>query len=64
MTELDRYDWAITLVAGVIMVGALMLGAPIWIAMPILMATISISLYRHTPEIRPLRIRRRGGRST
>jgi hypothetical protein len=60
MTELDRYDWLITLVAGAILVGLLMLGAPIWTPMPILMVIISISLYRHTPEIRPFRIRRRG----
>jgi hypothetical protein len=63
MTELDRYDWVLTLVASVIMIGILMLGAPIWTPMPIMMVVIFISVLRHTPELRPLRIRRRS-RST
>jgi hypothetical protein len=63
MTELDRYDWAITAVVGAIIVGIVMLGGPIWALVPIMMINVSISVLRHTPEIRPFRIRRRG-RST
>ncbi len=55
MTELDRYDWMITLGACAIIVGILMLGGPIWALVPIMMINVSISVLRHTPEIRPLR---------
>ena len=59
MTEFDRYDFALTLVAGVILVGILMLGGPIWALVPIMMITVFISVYRHTPEIRPIKLRPR-----
>ena len=63
MNVCDRYDVALGLAMGLIMVGILMLGGPIWALVPIMMVTVFSSVYRHTPEIRPLRTRRRG-RST
>jgi hypothetical protein len=59
MTEFDRYDFALSIVLGLIVVGALMLGAPLWALVPIMMVTVFSSVYRHTPEIRPFKLRRR-----
>jgi hypothetical protein len=59
MNVCDRYDFALGIVMGVIVVGALMLGAPIWALALIMMVTVFSSVYRHTPEIRPFRSRRR-----
>ncbi len=52
MTEYDRYDFAITLLDGVILVGALLLGAPLWALVLILFAAVTISVLRHA-ELRP-----------
>jgi hypothetical protein len=52
MTEYDRYDFALTLLTGVIMVGALLLGAPIWALAPIFFTGVSISVLRHA-DLRP-----------
>jgi sterol desaturase/sphingolipid hydroxylase (fatty acid hydroxylase superfamily) len=52
MTELDRYDFALTLVAGLIMIGVLLLGAPFWALLLIAMVTVGISVLRHA-ELRP-----------
>ncbi len=49
MTDYDRYDFAISMLLGLIMVGALLLGAPLW-TLPLLLAiAVTISLYRHLP---------------
>jgi|HubBroStandDraft_6_1064221.scaffolds.fasta_scaffold652558_2 hypothetical protein len=47
MTDFDRYDFAITMVISLIMVGALLLGAPFWTAYLFLAVAVTISLYRH-----------------
>jgi hypothetical protein len=47
MTDVDRYDFAITMVISLIMVGALMLGAPFWTAYLFLAVAVTIGLYRH-----------------
>ena len=63
MNDYDRYDFALSMLVGLIMAGALMISAPLW-TLPLFLAIgVTISVYRHTPEVRPLRIRRRG-RST
>lgn len=60
MNVCDRYDFALGIVMGLVVVGALMLGAPIWALALIMLVTVFSSVYRHTPEIRPFRNRRRG----
>ncbi len=49
MTDYDRYDFAISMLVGLIMVGALLLGAPIWTVFLFLAVAVTISLYRHLP---------------
>jgi len=63
MTDFDRYDFALTIVIGSIMVGTLILGAPFWTAFVFLAVTVTISLYRHFGDLPPRRIRR-NSRST
>jgi uncharacterized membrane protein YeiB len=63
MNVYDRYDFALSIVVGLIMVGILMLGGPIWALALIMFVTIFSSVYRHTPEVRPFR-RRGRSRST
>jgi len=47
MTDYDRYDFAISMVVGLVMVGVLLLGGPVW-TMPLFLAiAVTISLYRH-----------------
>jgi hypothetical protein len=57
MTDYDRYDFAISMLVGLIMVGALLLGAPIWTAFLFLAVSVTITLYRHLDL--PPRIHRR-----
>ncbi len=52
MTKLDRYDYAITLLIGVIAVGALILGAPLWAIVLIYATGCSIVFIRHIDEFR------------
>jgi hypothetical protein len=47
MTDFDRYDLAISMVVGLIMVGALLIGAPFWTAYLFLAVAVTIGLYRH-----------------
>jgi hypothetical protein len=47
MTDYDRYDFAISMLVGLLMVGALLLGAPFWTAYLFLAVAVTISLYRH-----------------
>ena len=54
MTDFDRYDFALSLLDGVILVGAFLLGAPLWALALILFAGITISVLRHD-ELRPRR---------
>jgi hypothetical protein len=49
MSDFDRYDFAMSLLMGVLMAGALVLGAPLWVLVLIGMITCTISLYRHLP---------------
>jgi hypothetical protein len=49
MSDYDRYDFALSMLFGLIMVGALLLGAPFWTAFPLLAIGVTISLYRHLP---------------
>jgi Flp pilus assembly protein TadB len=49
MTDYDRYDFAISMLVGLIMVGALLLGAPLWTLPLFLAIAVTISLYRHLP---------------
>jgi len=49
MNDYDRYDFALSMLAGTIMVGVLLLGGPLWTVVPIGMVTCTISLYRHLP---------------
>jgi hypothetical protein len=49
MNELDRYDYALTMLFGGIATGALALGAPLWAIAPIYMTLCTIVLYRHLP---------------
>jgi len=57
MTDFDRYDFAISMVVGLIMAGALVLGAPFWTIYPILAVGVTITLYRHF-DLPPHRSRR------
>jgi|HubBroStandDraft_2_1064218.scaffolds.fasta_scaffold397368_2 hypothetical protein len=59
MNVCDRYDFVLGIVMGLIVVGILMLGGPLWALVPIMMVTVFSSVYRHTPEIRPFKLRRR-----
>ncbi len=47
MSDYDRYDFAISMVVGLIMVAAWVLGAPFWTAYLFLAIAVTISLYRH-----------------
>lgn len=47
MNDFDRYDFVISLLMGVLMAGALVLGAPLWVLVLIGMVACTISLYRH-----------------
>jgi hypothetical protein len=49
MNDFDRYDYVISVIGGLIMVGTLLLGAPLWALVLIGMVTCTISLYRHLP---------------
>jgi hypothetical protein len=47
MTDYDRYDFAISMLFGLLMVGSLLLGAPLW-TLPLLLAiSVTTTLYRH-----------------
>jgi hypothetical protein len=52
VTKLDRYDYAITLLIGVIAVGALVLGAPLWAIVLIYTAGCGVVFIRHIDEFR------------
>jgi len=58
MSDYDRYDFAISMLFGLIMVGALLLGAPLWIVPLLLAIGVTISLYRHL-DLPPRRSPRR-----
>jgi len=58
MNDYDRYDFALSMLLGLIMVGALLLGAPFWSAFLFLAIGITISLYRHL-DLPPRRSPRR-----
>jgi hypothetical protein len=47
MTDYDRYDFALSMLTGAIMVGILILGGPLWTVVPVGMICCIISLYRH-----------------
>ncbi|HTR72176.1 MAG TPA: hypothetical protein VMG80_01160 [Solirubrobacteraceae bacterium] len=47
MTDYDRYDFAISMAISLIMVGALLLGAPFWTVYLFLAIAVTITLYRH-----------------
>jgi hypothetical protein len=47
----DRYDAAMYLLVGVLMVAALALGAPLWAAMVIMFAGCTAGFIRHFDEI-------------
>jgi hypothetical protein len=49
MTDFDRYDCAISLLTGVIAMGVLILGAPLWAIALIYATGCTIMLYRHLP---------------
>lgn len=46
----DRYDFAMSLLMGVLMVGALALGAPLWAAVVIMFAGCTAGFIRHFDE--------------
>lgn len=52
MTDLDRYDHAISWLMAVTAVGALILGAPLWAIVLICMVGCSVVLFRHIDEFR------------
>ena len=47
----DRYDFVMYLLFGVVMVGALALGAPLWTALVIMVAASIAGFIRHFDEI-------------
>ncbi len=47
--DFDRYDCLISAIGGLIFVGILLLGGPLWALVPIGMVCSTISLYRHLP---------------
>jgi hypothetical protein len=47
----DRYDFAMSLLMGVLMVGALALGAPLWVAVVIMFVGCVANFIRHFDEI-------------
>ncbi|HWY19098.1 MAG TPA: hypothetical protein VNY27_10375 [Solirubrobacteraceae bacterium] len=49
MTELDRYDHAISWLMAIVAVGALILGAPLWAIVLICATCCTVVLYRHLP---------------
>jgi hypothetical protein len=52
MTKLDRYDYAISMLMGVIAVAALILGAPLWAIVLIYITGCSAVFVRHIDEFR------------
>jgi hypothetical protein len=61
MTDYDRYDFAISMLIGLVMVGALLLGAPLWILPLLLAIAVTISLYRHLDLPPRITLRRKAG---
>jgi hypothetical protein len=49
MNDVDRYDFALTMLFGGIADGCLVLGAPLWAITLIYMTLGTIVLYRHLP---------------
>jgi hypothetical protein len=49
MNDFDRYDFILSMAMGLLMVGVLLLGGPLWTVVPIGMVCATISLYRHLP---------------
>jgi hypothetical protein len=47
MNDFDRYDYINSAIAGLFIVGILLLGGPLWVLVPICMVCATISLYRH-----------------
>jgi hypothetical protein len=47
----DRYDFVMYLLFGVVMVGVLALGAPLWTALAIMFAACIVGFIRHFDEI-------------
>jgi hypothetical protein len=47
MNDYDRYDFILSWVMGIVVVGAFLLGAPLWALMIICMVGCTISLHRH-----------------
>jgi hypothetical protein len=47
----DRYDFAMSLLMGVLMVGALALGAALWVAVVIMFVGCLANFIRHFDEI-------------
>jgi Flp pilus assembly protein TadB len=52
MTELDRYDYAISWLMAVAAAGALVLGAPLWVIVLICIAGSCVVFIRHIDEFR------------
>lgn len=52
MTNLDRYDHAISWLMAVVAVAALILGAPLWAIVLICMVGCSAVLFHHIDEFR------------
>jgi hypothetical protein len=52
MTELDRYDYAISWLMAIVGVGVLILGAPLWTFVLICVVCCSVVFIRHIDEFR------------
>jgi hypothetical protein len=58
MTDFDRYDFAMSMVMGLIMAGVLVIGGPFWAIYPILAVGVTIGVYRHFVDLPTHRSRR------
>jgi hypothetical protein len=47
MSDYDRYDFVISMLTGLVMVGTLLLGGPLWTLALTLMIGVNISVFRH-----------------
>lgn len=47
MGDYDRYDFAMSLLMGLLMAGCLVIGTPLWVPVLTGMVTCATSLYRH-----------------
>jgi hypothetical protein len=48
---IDRYDFVLWLAVGLIMVGAIVLGAPLWVVVPIMFVGVLAGFIRHFEDI-------------